>query len=262
MTGYQEAHAILRDPASFSSYPNNLVNAGDGRFIPIELDPPEHTAYRKALQPLFSPTRMRAVEPQIRALITELIDGFAARGTAEFVSEFAHPLPTRVFLTLMGWPLSDAEMFTEATDTALVGKPGATEEENVVHRQEAAQHMFAYFGEIVADRRADPDAADITSEIVNTPLEVDGDRRMLTDDELCRMFFLLLIAGLHTVQGSLAWSNPSGAGSDSGSSTTPTCSAARSRRSFATRQPCRWGAVPCATSSSAMSRSRKVTSCW
>ncbi|MGI8816746.1 MAG: hypothetical protein ACR2G2_16085 [Pseudonocardia sp.] len=45
----------------FSSYPNNLVNAAQGKFL-LELDPPEHTAYRLALQPLFSPTRMRALE--------------------------------------------------------------------------------------------------------------------------------------------------------------------------------------------------------
>lgn len=206
VTGYPEAHTILRDPATFSSYPNNLVNAGDGKFIPIELDPPEHTAYRKALQPLFSPSRMRAVEPEIRTVVSELIDGFASRGSAEFVSEFAHALPTRVFLTLMGWPLSEADRFTEVTDIALTGKPGATEEENVVHRRNAAREMFAYFGGIVAECRADPDRVDITAAIVNAPLELDGQSRPLTDEELCRMFFLLLIAGLHTVQGSLAWS--------------------------------------------------------
>lgn len=205
VTGYAEAHAVLRDPATFSSYPNNLVNAGDGKFIPVEIDPPEHTAYRKALQPLFSPTRMKALEPRIREVINQLIDGFAARGSAEFISEFAHELPTSVFLTLMGWPLVDAAMFTEATDTALVGKPGATDEENVVFRQQAAQQMFAYFAEVIADRRAHPDVTDVTSAIINTPLEIDGQVRPLTDDELCRMFFLLLIAGLHTVQGSLAW---------------------------------------------------------
>ena len=127
VTGYDEVHAVLRDPATFSSYPNNLVNAGDGKFIPLELDPPEHTAYRHALQPLFSPTRMKVLEPRIRAMVNRLIDGFATRGSAEFISEFAHELPTSVFLQLMDWPLADAPMFTEMTDITLQGKPGATE---------------------------------------------------------------------------------------------------------------------------------------
>src|SRR5689334_5106252 len=47
VTGYEEAHSVLRDAETFSSYPNNLVDAGDGKFIPIELDPPEHTSYRR-----------------------------------------------------------------------------------------------------------------------------------------------------------------------------------------------------------------------
>ena len=206
VTGYEEVHAVLRDPATFSSYPNNLVNAGDGKFIPLELDPPEHTAYRHALQPLFSPTRMKVLEPRIRAMVNRLIDGFATRGSAEFISEFAHELPTSVFLQLMDWPLADAPMFTEMTDITLQGKPGATEEESAAARQQAAQQMFGYFAGVLANRRARPGADDVTTTIINTPVEIEGSARLLTDEELCRMFFLLLIAGLHTVQGSLAWS--------------------------------------------------------
>ncbi|MGV0834349.1 cytochrome P450 [Mycolicibacterium thermoresistibile] len=204
--GYPEIHTILRDPESFSSYPSNLVNAGDGRFIPLELDPPEHTAFRKVLLPLFSPARMKALEPEIRATVNRLLDGFAARGSAEFISEFAHELPASVFLSLMGWPLEDAPLFSEATDIAVFGKPGATEEENAEARQQAAQQMFAYFAGVLADRRAKDDHNDITTQIIRAPLQINGESRQLTDEELCRMFFLLLIAGLHTVQGTLAWS--------------------------------------------------------
>ncbi|WP_028933823.1 cytochrome P450 [Pseudonocardia spinosispora] len=207
VTGYNEIQAVMRDPETFSSWPNNLVPHGAGKFLPLELDPPEHTAYRRALQPLFSPSRMRALEDEIRGIVTELIDGFAETGESNFISDFAHELPARVFLALMDWPLEDAPMFTEATDITLLGKPGATEEESNAARAEAAMRMFTYFGQVVADRRARPeDADDVTTAIVRTPIAVDDGERLLTDEELCNMFFLLLIAGLHTVQGSLAWS--------------------------------------------------------
>lgn len=205
ITGYEQAHAVLRDAELFSSYPNNLVDAGAGKFIPIELDPPEHTSYRRVLQPLFSPKRMKQLEAEITTVVDELIDAFAARGSAEFVSEFAHELPTRVFLSLMGWPVEDAPLFTEATDVAILGKPGATEEENLAARHQAAGQMFGYFAQIIAERRATPDTEDITSVIMHTPLDTADGPRLLTDEELYRMFFLLLIAGLHTVQGTLAW---------------------------------------------------------
>lgn len=204
VTRYKEVHEVLRNPEIFSSYPNNLVNAGDGKFLPLELDPPEHTAYRVALQPLFSPNRMKALTEQIRTVVNELIDGFAGDGEVEFISAFAHELPTRVFLALMDWPLEDAPMFTEATDIALMGKPGASEEESAQARAEAAQQMFGYFQKIVDERRANP-GDDVTSTLIHAEVELAEGRRLLTDEELTRMFFLLLIAGLHTVQGSLAW---------------------------------------------------------
>ncbi|WP_422263308.1 cytochrome P450 [Mycobacterium sp.] len=205
ITGYDEAHAVLRDADLFSSSVVNLVGAGDGQFLPLELDPPEHNAFRRVLQPLFNPARMKALEADIRSTVNRLIDGFAKRGAAEFISEFAHELPTAVFLSLMGWPAEDAPLFAAATDITVFGKPGATEAENAAARLQAAQGMFEYFGRVVADRRARSDANDITTMIINAPLELDDGPRALTDDELCRMMFLLLIAGLHTVQGSLAW---------------------------------------------------------
>jgi cytochrome P450 len=206
VTRYDAVHDVLRKPEIFSSYPNNLVDAGAGKFLPLELDPPEHTAFRAALQPLFSPTRMRELEVEIRRIVNELISEFAARGSAEYISEFAHELPTRVFLALMGWPLSDAPLFTEATEIALNGRPGDTPEQANESRMQAAFQMFGYFGKVIAERRtAGTELDDITSRVLRNKIEVDGRERPLTDEELARMFFLLLIAGLHTVQGSLAW---------------------------------------------------------
>lgn len=207
VTHYKEIHEVLRDPETFSSYPNNLVTGpgGMGKFIPIELDPPEHTGYRLALQPLFSPNRMKALTEQIRELVNELIDKFAGAGESEFIADFAHELPTRVFLALMDWPVEDAPLFTEATDTVLTGKPGASEEESQQARAMAGMQMLGYFQKMVDERRANP-GSDITSTLIHTEVELEDGKRLLTDEELNRMFFLLLIAGLHTVQGSLAWS--------------------------------------------------------
>ncbi|MCF8610137.1 cytochrome P450 [Gordonia sp. HY285] len=205
VTAYEEIHEVLRDADTYSSYPNNLVtNEAFGKFLPIELDPPEHTGYRKALQPLFGPARMKKLTDDIRAVVNDLIDSFAKRGSAEYVSEFAHELPARVFLALMDWPVADAPLFTEATDVALLGKPGASEQESLEARAMAAMQMFGYFQNMVDERRANP-GDDITSTLIHTEVELEDGVRLLNDEELNRLFFLLLIAGLHTVQGSLAW---------------------------------------------------------
>lgn len=205
VTGYPEVQEILRRTDVFSSYPNNLVTEeAFGKFIPLELDPPEHTGYRRALQPLFGPVRMKELTESIRAVVNELIDGFAAKGETEFIAEFAHELPARVFLALMDWPLEDAPLFTEATDVVLFGKPGGTEQESFEARAVAGMQMLGYFQKIVDERRNNP-GDDVTSTLIHTEVELEDGPRLLTDEELVRMFFLLLIAGLHTVQGSLAW---------------------------------------------------------
>src|SRR4051812_43180018 len=48
VTRYEEIHEVLRHPETYSSFPNNLVPHGAGKFLPLEIDPPDHTAFRKA----------------------------------------------------------------------------------------------------------------------------------------------------------------------------------------------------------------------
>jgi cytochrome P450 len=205
VTHYKEIQQVLTDPETFSSYPNNLVTPMDfGKFIPLELDPPEHTAYRHVLQPLFSPQRMKKLADNIRSVVNELIDGFAPKGRAEFISEFAHELPARIFLALMDWPLEDAPLFTEATDVVLFGKPGGTPEESDQARIAAGLTVAGYFQKVIEDRRSNP-RDDATSTLINTEVELPDGTRLLQDQELILMFYLLLMGGLHTVQGSLAW---------------------------------------------------------
>ena len=205
VTRYKEIQQVLTDPETFSSYPNNLVTPMDfGKFIPLELDPPEHTAYRHVLQPLFSPQRMKKLSDHVRDVVNELIDGFAPKGRAEFISEFAHELPARIFLALMDWPLEDAPLFTEATDVVLFGKPGGTPEESDQARIAAGLTVAGYFQKVIEDRRSNP-RDDATSTLINTEVELPDGARVLQDQELILMFYLLLMGGLHTVQGSLAW---------------------------------------------------------
>jgi cytochrome P450 len=206
VTHYKEIHQVLTDTATFSSYPNNLVTPADfGKFIPLELDPPDHSAYRHVLQPLFSPQRMKRLSDDIRTVVNELIDGFATKGQAEFIAEFAHELPARIFLALMDWPLADAPMFSEATDVVLFGKPGGTQEESDQARIEAGLKVAGYFHQIIEDRRGNP-GDDATSTLINTEVKLPDGSRLLNDQELILMFYLLMMGGLHTVQGSLAWS--------------------------------------------------------
>src|SRR4051812_47083365 len=73
VTEYTLVHALLHDweasPSAESATPPSPV-----RPPPLEYAPPEHTEYRRALNALFSPPRMKALESDIRAAATRLLD--------------------------------------------------------------------------------------------------------------------------------------------------------------------------------------------
>ena len=54
---------------------------------------------------------MNLLEPEITRLVNERIDGFIDRGGCDFATDFAVPLPSSVFLELVGLPLSELDLF-------------------------------------------------------------------------------------------------------------------------------------------------------
>lgn len=214
MTRYEDIFEVMRNPEVFSSECVNIppTIGQDGPMIPLEIDPPDHTTYRQLMTPLFSPTRMRKLEPQVRELVLELIDDIGDATEIDFVADFAKELPTRVFLKLMGWSMADAAQLNGWTDRIVLGLPGASEEDSTAFRMEAALEVYAHFAELIDERfeqreadgrqHVDPDVDDITDVLVNGTF---GDRD-LTQFEMLNILFLMMIGGLHTVQGQLAHS--------------------------------------------------------
>lgn len=88
---------VLNDPATFS----NVVSAHSS--VPNGMDPPEHTVFRRIIEPYFDPPRMQAFAPVCRAIASELIAGLPARGEIELMSDFAHEFALRVQCAFLGW---------------------------------------------------------------------------------------------------------------------------------------------------------------
>ena len=79
------------------------------RQLPIETDPPEHTEYRKLVEPFFQ----RAKDPEIIAKVESLIDEYVGeafeRETIEAVGEFALPIQSRALTYLLNVPETEAD---------------------------------------------------------------------------------------------------------------------------------------------------------
>jgi cytochrome P450 len=107
VTRYEDVLHVTRHPELFSNDTKQafgIKHVSAGKF-----DDERHAKWRKLNARFFTPSRMRALEPMVAALADELIDAFASRGRAEFVSEFATPLPMLVILTLLGLPREDVD---------------------------------------------------------------------------------------------------------------------------------------------------------
>jgi cytochrome P450 len=193
---------VLRHHELFSSAVD--MPLGNVRpLIPLNVDPPEHSKYRKILDPLFAPKRMDALEGDIAGRAGRFIDAFIDAGECNFTEEFAEQFPSAVFLGLMGLPweelhtfldLRDGILHTEKVDPRAAVDPMA----QLAVVTATGQRIYDYFNTQLDEREAHP-ADDVLTHF--TTAEVDGDR--LTREEILDTCFLFLIAGLDTVSDSL-----------------------------------------------------------
>ena len=171
----------------FSNYPGGLpAREGAPPMIPEELDPPDHTKYRRALSVMFSPKRIAELHDEIRDLARDLIAEIKPRGEIDFVDDFAVPLPTRVFMKRLGLPLEQADLFVEWNNTLL----HALGDEKL----RANQEVGAYLTELVGQRAVDPQD-DWISELLSA--QIDGEP--IAHKDVVGITFLLFLAGLETV---------------------------------------------------------------
>jgi cytochrome P450 len=194
--------AVLRHPEVFTS--EFGLDLGNIRpLIPLSVDPPAHSRYRKFLDPLFTPRKMDRQEDDITERVNHFIDGFIDRGECDFSAEFAEVFPASVFLGLMGLPWEQLDTFIRFRDGIL--RPHVIDPDCLfdLERRRAVSRgigleVYEYFGAILEERSRRP-GDDVLSRLAQA--EVGGER--LTREELLDICFLFLIAGLDTVSDSL-----------------------------------------------------------
>jgi len=89
--------AAAADPATFSSA------VSPHRMVPNSLDQPEHTAFRAALDPFFTPERMGAFEPCVQRVAHEMVGALPLGSTVDAVTEIGYPLAVRTQVCWLGW---------------------------------------------------------------------------------------------------------------------------------------------------------------
>ncbi len=199
LSSSQYVEYALKHPELFSSQRAFDLVGSPLPMVPIAFDPPEHTRYRRILQPFVGPRETASWQPRVASLVGKLIDSFAGCGHCDLVADLAVPLPAEVFLTLFGLPIEDRSQLIAWKD-GLLGSPmpsGSRPAEDVVR---VGTELFSYLVGHIEQRRRHPDGAE---DLLGRLLADVGEDR-LSDEELLGMSFLFVLAGLDTVTSALS----------------------------------------------------------
>jgi cytochrome P450 len=191
----------LQNPAVFSSEIVTPLNPDPPfKMIPIQLDPPEHTRWRRLLAQYFSPRQMALLRPRLEERTRELVAAIKEKGECDYVEEFALQLPTVVFLEMMGLPVEELPKFLEWEKLALA--PSADGTFDADRQAGGIFSVIGYFQAEIARMRESGERGD---NLLSQMLDWELDGVPVPDDDLVNCCLLLFLAGLDTVAMSLSY---------------------------------------------------------
>ncbi|BBU20992.1 cytochrome P450 [Mycobacterium xenopi] len=196
LTRREDVLHALRNPQIFSSRKAFDMLGSPMPLVPISYDPPEHTRFRKVLQPFFSPHTLSAMMSDLQAQAAEIITDIAAKGQCEAINDIAIPYPSRVFLTLYGLPLADRDQLIRWKDAVIALSDYGPSLEGA--DLTPAVELFTYLTNAINERRANP-GPDILSQVLTG-------EEPLTDAEAIGLSYLFVLAGLDTVTAAIGFS--------------------------------------------------------
>jgi cytochrome P450 len=214
---YGDLRDVLSSPQDFSNQVDLRAGLqGDGErlhqemlaergwpWVPVlqSTDPPEHTRYRKLVNRVFTPKRVREMRPLIEASVNGLIDQFLEAEHCEFVEEFAFPLPGLVIGEQLGLHTDQLDTYRTWTDAILRAANEVLDELELRRSVEIELECQAHVAELIERCRREPQD-NLFSALIHAH---DGtDEPALSDNELQSLIRTLMIGAFHTTSGAIA----------------------------------------------------------
>ncbi|TRV77569.1 cytochrome P450 [Streptomyces sp. 130] len=154
----------------------------------LNIDPPDHTRLRRLVSKAFTPRRIAQFAPRVQELTDRLIDGFAEKGEADLIHEFAFPLPIYAICDLLGVPREDQDDFRDWAGMMI--RHGGGPRGGVAR---SVKKMRAYLLELIHRKRED-----LGDDLISGLIRASDHGEHLTENEAAAMAFILLFAGFET----------------------------------------------------------------
>ncbi len=198
ITRYDDAVAVLRDPATFSSaiHQGRPAALRSARWF-VFRDAPDHTRLRAAAHAALMPQIVHRLRQRIDALVAELLDPVEEAGGCDLIATLAFPLPAIVIAELLGVPPGDRVQFRgwsadiAATGGVLGAAPDAATRRARAQASEDA--LAAYVSDVVRDAGRAPG-----SHLIGQLLGGGADASALPLEDIVDLCIFLLFAGHET----------------------------------------------------------------
>jgi cytochrome P450 len=160
----------------------------------IAADPPAHGPMRNIVNRGFTPGRVRAWEPRIRAVVDECLAAIDTGAPFDLVRDLAMPLPVTIIAAMIGVEPDRVEDFKHWSDTLLLGTTGERRG-NRFHPEtvKAILELNVYLRDVIRARRRRP-----SDDLVSALVTAEGEGTSLSTLEIILFLELLLIAGNET----------------------------------------------------------------
>src|SRR3979411_2482601 len=156
---------------------------------PITSDPPQHKPAKQLLLPPFTPDAMKKLEPKVRLICNELIDGFINEKGCDVAARYTKHIPVRAIAHMLGIPEKDGDLFIKWIHEIL---ELGIKDDDIMMR--AVHEMTAYFAGQIELRKQHP-----TDDLITTLMNArDKEGQPLSDGHVLGSLRLLLIAGIDT----------------------------------------------------------------
>jgi cytochrome P450 len=200
---YDDCKAILVDPRAGRG-PGMVTRYGQNpalaerlsrrmKMTMIMQNPPEHTRLRGVVSRAFTPRRVAGLGERILALLDPMLDRMAEAGEVDFMAALAFLLPVSVIGELVGVPAEEREQFRELVRiTNRASEVGATTAD-LEAADRAIEYQDAYFADLVARKRKEPDDA-----LLSALIEIHDSGGPLSEQEMVATGRLLFGAGFVT----------------------------------------------------------------
>lgn len=205
VTKHRDVVEVSRQPATFLNAPGIALEresetpARQMRSI-INMDPPEHAAFRRVAAPWFVPGALDRLSRVISETARDLVDRLGTEGECDFVEAVAGRYPLRVVATLLGVPEEDEPFLMDLTREVFAREDlAAVDADDGGRNRETFFEFFSYFSRLMEERRANP-RDDLATTFANA--RIDG--KPMGRLETLAYGLVTVTAGHETTRGAIA----------------------------------------------------------